>query len=183
MAIKDQEKFRQELMQDLAMGEAAAEASQRAMGAPPPREKFAVEGVKIVGRASLQKEIEDYNNAMNQAVKFLSDRATQLDAVERGKFENSLRERFNSARLAILRDAGRLAKRTGQQEMSDAQKMRLMQGVSGGMGTLAQGIMMSGYGSGAAADGGVQPMKPSGIGTGAAQPNVTPLSQPPVSEF
>lgn len=141
MALED------DLKKDLMKAEEASNLSGIALGAPAPREKFNVKGVMIEGRAALKKELAALDNAMNDAVRELSSRATQLDAIEREKFENSLRERFNQVKLATLREAGRTAKALKKEQISEEKKLQLMKALTGGASIIAQSAIGGSTGS------------------------------------
>lgn len=138
------QELKDSLRQELIKAEAASESSVRAMGAPAPRERFDVQGVKIMKKAVLEKELADYDLAAKTAIEGLVSRASNLDEVEKAKFRNDLQNRFNSVRLAVLRDAGRAQKQLAKQQLSDQKKMQLMQAISGGTSTLAMGLISGG---------------------------------------
>lgn len=175
------------LRQEMIQAEAAAESSLRARGAPAPAERFDIQGVKIMKKAVLQKELADYDRASKQAIEGLVSRATNLDEIERAKFRNDLQNRFNSVRLAVLRETGRAGKQLARQQLSDEKKEQLMRSIAGGTSTLAMGLISGGGGK--PGTGGVQTAKPTGMGMNIGAetaPTVGPMmdaTDAPVPEF
>lgn len=113
MANQDLER---RLLEDVAGAQESAEASQQSIGVKQPgsRSAFNIKAARIGRKKIAEKELRDFDLAVQDAIKHYTEEAQGLDEVEAAKFERSMQDGFNKWKMHLLEKSAKF-----QLEMQD----------------------------------------------------------------
>ena len=149
--MADPNSLEEGLMKDLSEAETARAEEAQAIGSVSEgaQTKARVTALRSKKGVVFQRELDENNEAINQAAKILGQEAHLLDQQERAKFEAAIRKKLQAAQLRLIEKGGEFDKRLRARGIEQEKKYAFYRALGVGVGSAASaGVQSAGSGGG-----------------------------------
>lgn len=135
------DELKEALVQDVSRAQEKATQARTAIGvAPKVSEEFSPRAIRIKGRAGLQAELKEIDNAAKEAIDELLFDTGISDQIEAGKARQRLSKMINQIKLESIRVSGDISNALEGQKLSAEQRIATFRAFGDVAGGVTRGL-------------------------------------------